>query len=68
LDPEVRSYHDRPYLVLDAGRFANALRDSITDPWLRALPMAGAIDQFADSVELLGDRDSGQRYLVGPKR
>jgi hypothetical protein len=53
LDPAVRRFHDRPFLVLDAGRFTTALLDSITDPAVRALPPVGAVDQFVDSTDVL---------------
>jgi Domain of unknown function (DUF4037) len=51
----VRRFHDRPYLVLGSGRFAAALRRSIADPALRELPLAGAVDQFTDNTDALGD-------------
>ena len=51
----MRPFWDRPYLVLDSGQFAAALRGSITDPALRALPLAGAVDQFIDSTDALAD-------------
>jgi hypothetical protein len=57
LDPEPRPYHDRPYLVIGADRFAGALRAGITDPVLAALPPVGAADQFLDSTDALGDLD-----------
>ncbi|MEU0535032.1 DUF4037 domain-containing protein [Amycolatopsis tolypomycina] len=56
LDPRTRPYHDRPFQVLHAERFSRALFDTLTDPAVRALPRTGAIDQFADSTDLLGDR------------
>ena len=37
LDPGTRPYYDRPYQVLDAGRFAAALTAAITDPLVRRL-------------------------------
>jgi hypothetical protein len=51
----VRRFYDRPYLVLDSGRFAAALQRSIADPFLRELPLAGAVDQFTDNTDALGD-------------
>ncbi|WP_089156285.1 DUF4037 domain-containing protein [Micromonospora sp. NBS 11-29] len=56
VDPRVRSFHDRPFRVLHAERFARALVLSIADPALRALPLTGAIDQFVDNTDALGDR------------
>ncbi|HTT54518.1 MAG TPA: DUF4037 domain-containing protein [Streptosporangiaceae bacterium] len=51
----MRPFWDRPYLVLGGGRFAAALRGVIADPAIRALPMAGAVDQFTDSTDALAD-------------
>jgi hypothetical protein len=56
VDPKVRPFHDRPYRVLDAGRFASALRERITDPELRTRPLTGAIDQFTDNTAVAGNR------------
>jgi hypothetical protein len=55
LEPTLRTYFDRPYRVLGAGRFATALRNSIADPELRNLPLIGVVDQFVDSTDALGD-------------
>ncbi len=55
LDPHVRPFHDRPFQVLDAGRFTRALLESVTDPAVRARPVTGAIDQFVDSTDALAD-------------
>lgn len=54
IDPTPRRYYDRPFQVLDAGRYARALSQRIDDPEVAALPPVGAIDQFADSTALLG--------------
>ncbi|PRX91762.1 DUF4037 domain-containing protein [Allonocardiopsis opalescens] len=53
VDPTRRRFHNRPYLVLGADRFARALAATLTDPQLRALPLTGAVDQWADSTDLL---------------
>jgi Domain of unknown function (DUF4037) len=55
VEPQTRPYYDRPYQVLGAGRFAAALREAITDPQIRQLPAMGAVDQFIDSTDALGD-------------
>jgi hypothetical protein len=55
LDTRVRGFYDRPYQVIGAERFAAALRTAITDPQVRRLPPTGAIDQFVDSTNALGD-------------
>jgi hypothetical protein len=51
LDAGVRPFFDRPFLVLGAGRFADACLAEVHDPWLRSLPLIGGIDQFADSTD-----------------
>jgi hypothetical protein len=55
VDPQVRFFHDRPFRVLDAGRLRAALLAGIADPRVAALPPIGAIDQYADGTDLLGD-------------
>jgi hypothetical protein len=54
IDPSTRPYYDRPFQVLRADRFTQALLATV--PHLRGLPMTGAIDQFADNTDLLDDR------------
>jgi hypothetical protein len=53
VDPTRRPFHDRPYPVIDADRFAAALRERIDDATLAALPPIGAVDQFVDSTDAL---------------
>jgi hypothetical protein len=63
IDPRVRPFHDRPFLVLHSERFTAALLDGITDPTVRDLPVTGAIDQFVDSNGALVHR-ARSRALV----
>ncbi len=53
LDTEPRPFHDRPYQVLGADRYASALLATITDPDLLGLPLLGAADQHLDNTLLL---------------
>jgi hypothetical protein len=53
LDTRTRGFWDRPYRVLDAGRFTAALLAEVADPSIRRLPATGAADQFADSTDAL---------------
>ncbi|MGR6320274.1 DUF4037 domain-containing protein [Micromonospora soli] len=53
VDPGVRPFHDRPFLVLRAERFVAALRAAITDPDLRDRPPLGGVDQYLDNVDVL---------------
>lgn len=56
LDPTCRRYHGRPYRVLFAERFADALAATVTDPDLRSLPRVGGVDQWADSTDFIGEQ------------
>ena len=51
----VSSYHGRPYLVIHAERFAQALFGTLADPVLRRLPPIGSIDQWVDCTDILND-------------
>ena len=58
LDTAARGFFDRPYQVLEADRFATALRDEVSDSRIRRLPATGAIDQFVDSTDALRSVES----------
>ena len=53
VDVSVRDYHGRPARVLMADRFTAACLDTVTDARLRALPLAGGVDQVVDSADVL---------------
>jgi hypothetical protein len=55
LDASVRGYYGRPFRVIDGGRFARELRDSLDDARLAALALVGTVDQFVDSTDVLSD-------------
>jgi hypothetical protein len=55
LDPSLRDYFSRPFSVLGCDRFADATRETIHDPRLRALPLIVAIDLVCDTVDVLND-------------
>ncbi|SEG76830.1 protein of unknown function [Saccharopolyspora kobensis] len=57
IDPRTRPYHERPFQVLHAERFAHALRESISGDAVRALPLVGSVDQFLDSTDVLCDHE-----------
>ena len=57
LPTEVSQYHSRPFLVIHADRFVDAIQAGIKGEQVRALPEhLGSIDQFIDSTD-------AQRYL-----
>ena len=64
LDPEPRQFHDRPAMVIGADRFVAALRAKVRDPLLAGLGPIGAIDQFADSTDVLSN-PAVYRKLIG---
>jgi len=68
VDPAARPFHDRPFLVLDAGRFVEALRAAIIDPRLRDRPPIGAVDQYVDSVDVLTHPDRARRVAAAVVR
>jgi hypothetical protein len=64
VDPTVRQFHHRPFLVLDADRFVAALRAAVTDPELRARPPVGAVDQYLDNVAVLTHAERARRVAA----
>ena len=61
VDPTVRFFHSRPFRVLGSGRFVDACLERVSDPWLRSLPLVGAIDQWADSTDVLSYPPASRR-------
>jgi hypothetical protein len=55
VDPTLRRFYSRPFWVLRAGRFAEALLAAVTDPELADRPAVGAVDCYLDSTVLLTD-------------
>ena len=62
LDPTPRPFWSRPFQVMAAERFSEALLASIGDPAVLALPRnLGGVDQFMDSTDAL---ESGDLHLA----
>ena len=62
LPTEVTPYHGRPFRVIHGERFADAVRDGIADPRVRALPPdIGSVDQFVDSTDVLSNAERRRR-------
>lgn len=55
LPTEVSSFHERPYQVIPAERFVDALKAGISDASLRSLPDIGGIDQVTDNTDVLSN-------------
>ena len=64
VDPTVRRFHSRPFRVLDSQRFADACLECVADPWLRRLPLVGAIDGWVDSTDVLAYPATARRTAV----
>jgi hypothetical protein len=65
VDPAVRAFWGRPFRVLFADRFVDALRAAITDQEVCAVSHAGgAIDSLSDNTALL-ERPELWRQLIG---
>jgi len=68
LNPSVRPrFYDRPFRVLGAARFADAVRDQIQDDRVRELPTVGAVDQFIDSTDALTGDPAQLRAAVAAR-
>jgi hypothetical protein len=65
VDATRRLFFDRPFQVIGAGRFADALLARVEDPDLAALPAAGAVDQLADSTEVLSRPHLARAVMAG---
>jgi hypothetical protein len=65
VDPAARQFWGRPFRVLFADRFVDALRAAIADPALRAIPRAvGGIDAVSDNTALLDDSRLSRRVAA----
>ena len=54
LPASVSNFHDRPYQVIHAANFVDAIRATIQDEDVLALPAhLGGVDQFVDSTDVL---------------
>ncbi len=54
LNTKVSQFHGRPFLIIQANDFADAILASIDDDGVKALPKyLGGIDQFVDSTDVL---------------
>ena len=52
LSTKVSQFHSRPFLVIDADRFVDAIRAEFESQQVRALPEhLGSVDQFIDSTD-----------------
>jgi hypothetical protein len=61
-EAQVSRFHNRPFLVIQAEKIAQAIWNTIEDPQVRALPFGlGKVDQWVDSTDVLSHGDRCQR-------
>lgn len=64
MDISPREYFSRPFVVLRADRFANALLGALQSEDLRRIPVRmGAIDQFVDNTDMIEHPEMYARLL-----
>ena len=62
LSTKTAHYHSRAYVVINADRFAKAIKQSIRDAEVKRIgPEIGAIDQFTDSTNVIEDLRIGMK-------
>jgi hypothetical protein len=68
VDPRTRPYHSRPFQVLHAERFCEAIAAAIENPEVRAIVdrniWVGAVDQFSDNVDVISDPERFSKLRV----
>ena len=52
ISTRMRPYFNRPFQVIAAYRFANALQKRIENPNICRLPLVGGMDQLSDSTDI----------------
>ena len=55
LPEQVSDFHGRPFKVLNAGNFGEAIKDKISDPEVKRIAdkdLIGDLDQFSDNTDL----------------
>jgi hypothetical protein len=64
VDPTPRQFFSRPYTVMRAERFANALLNAVQSEELRRIPVRmGAIDQFVDNTDFIEHAETYRKVL-----
>ena len=64
LPTKVSKYFNRPYLVIHADRFSEAIRKRIRSAEVRRLAEVGSLDQFTDSTDVVEDVALQRRLRV----
>jgi hypothetical protein len=63
LDTKVSQFHNRPFMVIGARDFAEAIHAKIENDGVKRLPKyLGAIDQYVDSTDVLSYTEKFRRF------
>ena len=63
LDTEVSQFYNRPFMIIRADKFAEAIHAKIEDEEVKELPKyLGGIDQYVDSTEVLTYTEKFRRF------
>ena len=63
LDMKISQFHNRPFMVIRADLFAEAIMAEIKDDEVKKLPeYLGGIDQYVDSTEVLGYTNKFRKF------
>jgi len=63
LTTEVSQYYNRPFMIIRADKFADAIHAKIVDEEVKQLPKyLGGIDQYVDSTEVLSFTEKFRRF------
>ena len=63
LNTQVSQFHNRPFLIIQADEFADAIHAKIEDDEVKRLPKyLGGIDQYVDSTDVLSYTEKFRRF------
>ena len=63
LTTEVSQFHNRPFMIIHAEKFADAIHSKIEDEEVKQLPKyLGGIDQYVDSTDVLSYTNKFRRF------
>ncbi|UJW86204.1 DUF4037 domain-containing protein [Devosia sp. SL43] len=68
-EPVIGPYHERPFATINVDEIGAATARPIEDPFLKALPIVGSLDQVTDLTPVIEDPAGAQRMmhaLLGP--
>jgi len=65
IEDKVSSFHNRPFLIIQAEDFAEVIYSQIKDDKVKSLPKwLGSVDQFSDSTDVLAYQDKLRKLRI----